>query len=112
MTCIQPFNIFAGIHAFASDDYLTEEFLRTKANLLQVTVSNRVFLVDLKQESAPAIKELEASDQLMDVSKFVTPGHALTCVIEKKPMRIPKMIGVKQEILTNPSGHYYSFSQT
>ena len=48
MTCIQPFNIFAGIHAFASDDYLTEEFMRTKANLLQVTVSNRVFLVDLK----------------------------------------------------------------
>lgn len=44
------------------------------------------------------------------MTKFVTPGFALTNIKEGVPMRVAKKVGVKQQIMTSPSGSYYSLS--
>ena len=90
MLSIQPFNNLQGVQTFASEDFLTEKFLREKANLVQVTDSNQIFLVDLLQKNGPVVKDYAATDLMIDVDKFVNPGFTVSSITETTPFRTDK----------------------
>ena len=105
MIDISNFNPLVGVNAFASQDELCNSQLRSNENFLQVTVSNRVFLLDLKQKDVPAVKEFESTDKVIDVNRIVNPGVYLASIVERS---VHGTVGLKRTVEMTNSGNYYT----
>ena len=61
--------------------------------------------MDLKQKDAPAIKEFESTDKVIDVNRIVNPGVNLANFVERN---LCGTVGLKRIIEMTNSGNYYT----
>ena len=97
------------MHQFV-DDIITEEKIKERSNILQVTVKNRGMAFDLNQEQPTSIKEIPGMDDLLDPEYYVETGFTPQNIARKTGAMGEKYLHTL-EIRPDSSGGLYYLHQ-